>query len=68
VSTLPENTPPKFCTVCGRPLIETHTPTREGFDPLTGIERPPRDHMVKACPQPIHDRWVPLSNGLWERM
>ena len=51
---------PLYCTECGKALIEAAHGFAQGFDPLTGEQRPRREWWSLDCPQE-HQTWRKLG-------
>lgn len=64
---LPPFTPPQFCRQDGMQLIDKRTPIESGYDVLTGVRLPAREHVTRECPTKNHDVWVLTDSGHWVR-
>lgn len=55
---------PRFCEVCGDPLVRLEQPQQGGFDPMTGEKRPDGVRVTVECAKLYHPRFY-LSDGAW---
>ena len=47
--TLPATTPPRFCSICGRALLDDQSIISNGYDPMTGQSLGERPHITRRC-------------------